>query len=97
MEADLPSFGVYRSFENCKIDFPGKRIGAFTEDDIEEPTFVDDEEDRTPTYHVDVPNAESSEWINIDSFKTREEALALARERFGADENGMVSLISRVV
>ena len=32
--------------------------------------------------------------ITVGRFDTKEEAIAFAREKFGADENGMVSLIS---
>ena len=55
------------------------------------------EEDK---FAVDVPSSISDvygnyhEWVNIDSFKTREEAIKFAQEHFGADENGMVCLIS---
>jgi hypothetical protein len=94
-QQELASFMVYRSFENAKKDFPDKTIGAFTEDEIEEPTFIDDEDDRTPTYYVDIPQADKEEWYNVDSFKSKQEALAFAKEKFGADENGMISLLSR--
>ncbi len=46
-------------------------------------------------FYVDIPNAVSEEWINIDSFPTREQAIKFAQEEFGADEEGKVSLISQ--
>lgn len=36
------------------------------------------------------------EWMCVDYFETREEALKFAQENFGADENGMVCLISNM-
>lgn len=92
---DLASFMVYRNYENAKQDFPDIPIGAFTEDDIENPTFID-EDDRTVTFYVDIPQEGTDEWKNIESFKNREDAIAFAQEKFGADENGMVSLISEI-
>ena len=57
---------------------------------------VDDEDDRTPTYYVDIPPTNGSdEWTIVESFKYRPDAIAFATERFNADENGMVSLISQ--
>ncbi len=52
------------------------------------------EEEFKLRFYVDIPNADSEEWINIDTFDTREEAIAFAKEKFGADDNGNVSLIS---
>lgn len=48
---------------------------------------------------VDIPKVDddgtpSDEWYCVDYFKTKEEAIKYAQEHFGADENGMVSLIS---
>lgn len=45
-------------------------------------------------YYVDIPNALSDEWINIKTFDTKEEAIKFAQEIFGADENGLISIIS---
>ncbi len=51
-------------------------------------------------YAVDVPpsypdkQGSFEEWINVDYFKTKEEAIKFAQEHFGADENGMICLIS---
>ena len=38
---DFNSFDVYHSFQNAKADFPNNEIGAYSGDDIEEPTFID--------------------------------------------------------
>lgn len=49
-------------------------------------------------YAVDIPqcfNGEPvDEWFCVEYFKTKEEALKFAQEHFGADENGMICLIS---
>lgn len=47
-------------------------------------------------YAVDIPNTDSEDWICIDYFKTKKEAIKFAQERFGADKNGKVSLISNL-
>lgn len=38
---NLPSFGVYKYFENAKLDYPDKVIAAYSGNDIEEPTYMD--------------------------------------------------------
>lgn len=43
IQSDFYSFQVYRSKENAERDFPGKEIKEYFGDDIEDPTFVDDE------------------------------------------------------
>jgi hypothetical protein len=60
----------------------------------------EDEED-IEQFHaaVDIPKVDSAgqpsdEWYCVEYFKTKEEAIAYAREHYGADENGMVCLIS---
>jgi hypothetical protein len=97
---ELSSFMVYREFKNAKADYPKHTIAAYGDGDIENPTFVDDEDDRTITYFVDIPQTNgngkpSEEWLNVESFKTRLDAIDFAKKHFGADENGMVSLISQ--
>lgn len=47
------------------------------------------------THYVDIPQADTEEWLNIESFTKRKDALKFAQEKFGADENGMVSLLAR--
>jgi hypothetical protein len=46
-------------------------------------------------FYVDIPQEDKEEWKNTGTFETREEAIKYAQEKFGADENGMVSLISQ--
>ena len=51
------------------------------------------------TYWVDIPDEPAQEgmdqvWKNVASFSTKEEAIEFARIAFGADEEGMVSLVS---
>lgn len=91
-EGILNSFDVYREYRNAKEDFPNHIIAAYSGDDIEEPSFIDDE--RSITFYVDIPQLDSEEWLNVETFKTRHEAIEFAKERFGADENGMVRLVS---
>jgi hypothetical protein len=46
------------------------------------------------TFYVDIPQLGKEEWISVETFDTRAEAIAYAQKNLGADENGMVSLIS---
>jgi hypothetical protein len=50
------------------------------------------------TFAVDIPQCFNGdpidEWRCVETFSTREEALKFAQEHFGADENGMICLIS---
>lgn len=61
---------------------------------------IDVEELEKIKFAVDVPpsypdrNGSYQEWVNVNYFETREEAIKFAQDNFGADENGMVSLIS---
>ena len=57
-------------------------------------------EEMLPVFYVDIPQCNgfgepSEEMRNVESFDSREEAIKFAQEKFGADENGMVSLISQ--
>ena len=57
----------------------------------------EDHDDSEDLFAVDIPHVnriESGEWTNLATFKTREEAIAWAMEKLGADENGMISVIS---
>lgn len=45
---------------------------------------------------VDIPRSNRDEWEEISAFSTRQEAVAFAREHFGADEEGRISLISEI-
>lgn len=46
-------------------------------------------------FYVDIPQEHKDEWLNLETFDTKEKAIKFAQEKFGADENGMVSLISQ--
>jgi len=87
----------YRYFENAKADCPNEVIEAFK---IENPelgffTIIDDEDCRTSKYFVDIPNTNGGdEWNSVFESTSRPEAIAYAREHFGADENGMICIIS---
>jgi len=50
-------------------------------------------------YWVDIPQKSNigdndGAYLNVAEFKTRQEAIAFAREHFGADETGKVSLVT---
>lgn len=51
-------------------------------------------------YWVDIPQETSIDlgddgaFKNVGEFRSRDEAIAFAREHFGADENGMISLVT---
>lgn len=45
-------------------------------------------------YTVDIPPEFGDDWTLIEYFATKEAAIQFARERFGADENGNVCLVS---
>ena len=48
-------------------------------------------------YYVDVPDLELDHWRNVGVFKTKKEALKFARKTFGADKDGKIDLVSRVL
>ena len=45
-------------------------------------------------YAVDIPDLYNEEWLCVEYFETKKEAIKFAQERFGADEKGKVNLIS---
>ena len=45
-------------------------------------------------FAVDIPQIDKEEWLSVEYFETKEEAIRFAQERFGADKKGSVSLIS---
>lgn len=47
----------------------------------------------TKHYDVDIPTLTDA-WRYIASFKTKQEAIKFVQEKFGADEEGKVCLIS---
>jgi len=55
------------------------------------------EEDSEDKFAVDIPHVgriDSGEWTNLATFKTKEEAIKWAMEKLGADEDGMICVIS---
>lgn len=53
--------------------------------------------DNEDSFAVDIPHVsriESGEWTNLATFKTKEEAIKWAQQYLGADENGMICVIS---
>lgn len=44
--------------------------------------------------HVANKAGEWGEWVNLEQFKTKEQAIAWAREHLNADENGKICVIS---
>lgn len=46
-------------------------------------------------FAVDIPQADKEEYLAVQYFETREEAIKFAQERFGADEEGKISLVSQ--
>ncbi len=53
------------------------------------------------TYWVDIPQksnvdllCDDGAFVNVGEFKTRKEAIAFAKECFGADDNGMICLVT---
>jgi len=54
--------------------------------------------DQSPVSYVDIPTEacihnESGEWHNVGEFKNEAEALAFAKEHFGADDRSRVFLV----
>lgn len=52
--------------------------------------------DETMKFAVDIPQLDKDEWLAVNYFETREEAIKFAQETFGADENGNICLISNL-
>ena len=49
----------------------------------------------TKHFYIDVPPINGSdEWHNVATFDTREEALKYAKEKFGADSEGRICILS---
>ena len=72
-------------------------------DDLENDPEVDELIAPEKTFYVDVPPADltlngddGTTWINVDSFQTREEAVAFAKEHYGADDVGRVALVTGI-
>lgn len=92
---DLASFMVYRYYDNAREDYPKHTIAVYDISEIVDPTFVDDEDERTLDFIVDVPDTDGK-WIEVDTFKTKDEAISYAMNKFGADKDGNINLISEI-
>jgi hypothetical protein len=94
-EAEFNSNFVYREYRNAKEDYPDHVIDEFRGGEIEDPEFIDDLDDRTPTFAVDLPQGHTEEWTNVYTTHHKPDAIVYAQYYYGADENGMVTLISQ--
>ncbi len=58
--------------------------------------FGDDEEHAAVDVPPHYPNAlgDWGEWVNLSTFKTKQEAIDWAKKHLGADDNGMICVIS---
>jgi len=45
-------------------------------------------------YYVDIPQLDREEWVNVDTFTSKEEAIKFAQEEFGADEEGRIQIVT---
>lgn len=45
-------------------------------------------------YWVDIPQENSTAFVNVAEFKTRKEAIEYAKEQFGANDKGMICLVT---
>lgn len=50
------------------------------------------------SYYVDIPNSSNPEnsWVNVGIFKSKEEAIKYIKNTFGGDDEGRISLITKV-
>ncbi len=46
-------------------------------------------------YYVDIPTDKDGVWKNTNTFFSRDEAIAFARAKYGADKNGCICLITQ--
>lgn len=60
--------------------------------------YLDDENNHNTKYYVDIPNInennDSTTFINVAEFYTRQEAINFAKMYYGADDEGKICLIS---
>ncbi len=48
-------------------------------------------------FAVDIPDINDfGDMVNIDYFETKEEAIAFCKEKFGADDEGKICLLSQI-
>jgi hypothetical protein len=92
----LHSFEVYRDFKNAKHDFPDRVIDIYTGNEIENPTYVDDDDERNTLYEVSVPTKYNIDNNVFFSSYDKEEVLLFAQLYLGADERGNVNCISEI-
>ncbi len=97
--------GLYEEFEksvfnkdtkgeyDCIIDYLVDKYSTKIISKVESDLEVEDDEN-TITFYVDIPQFDTEEWLNVESFKNRQEAIDFAKEKFGCDDNGMVSLVT---
>ena len=97
----------YDNFNKVVIQNDGDNLGVIVDifDDeyhIAGKTYWFEDFETSLNFAVDIPSAitnhrgEYQEWINIEFFKTKQEAIDFVKEHFGADENGMVCLVSTI-
>jgi hypothetical protein len=93
----LHSFEVYRDYKNAKSDFPDRVIDIYTGNDIENPTYVDDDGGYNNTlYEVSVPAKYNTDSKIFFSSYDKEEAVLFAQLYLGADEHGNLNCISKI-
>lgn len=92
-EASTPKEAAALAFEI--VQRPGTWANCFTVKDREtgEETEIDLDEE-TSKFAVDIPQADRQDWLNVASFPTKEEAIQFAKEKFGADDEGKIQLIT---
>lgn len=47
-------------------------------------------------YYVDVPSAFGDHWETVTAFRTKELAIKFAKQKYGADNEGKINLITKV-
>lgn len=60
---------------------------------------MEDEFENEKHFYVDIPQLDSfgipsEEWRNVETFSTKEDAIQFAQIHLGADENGMICVVS---
>ena len=45
-------------------------------------------------WHVDIPNDAGDDWKNVETFYSKEAAVAFCKEHFGGDDEGNINLIT---
>lgn len=94
---EMQNGGCYREYDNAKADFPMKVVEAIKIENISLGffTIIDDEDFRTGKYYVDIPPINGGdEWNSVFESGNRLEAIAYAKEHFGADDDGMICIVS---